>query len=140
MDMTDGVKAVCHAGTLFRVWLVKHSLVPFSGGPGFVGVDPWNDQKLVLCVLLNLYKAAGVVQNRIFIVSRAGTDDNHKFLAFPGYDFFCFLVPHGFCQSILGGKGELFFDFCRCRQLVDKFETHNGSPLFSELFCKRLSL
>ena len=130
VEMTDGMKPVCHTGTLFRIRLVKHTFISFTGSPRLVRVYPGDDQQLFPGIFLDFYQAAHIVQHRIFIVCRAGPDNNQKFVTVTRNDFFSLLIPLCFCQGTFCGKRKLFFDLCRSRQFVDKFESHNSLLTF----------
>ena len=93
MKVADGMKAVSHAGAFFRIRLVKHTLITVSGGSGLVGVDSGNQDQLILGILLKLYQTAGIIQDGILIVSRAGTNDNKKLVALSADCFFNFFIP-----------------------------------------------
>ena len=84
VHLADGDDALIHIGSLFRVRLGQKPFVALPGGSGFVGVDPGDDDQLLLYFLLNRNQTAGVVADRVFIVSGAGADDHQKFIALAG--------------------------------------------------------
>ena len=102
------MKTVSHAGTFFRIRLMKHTLIPVASGSGLVGVDAGNQDQLILGILLKFYQTACIIQNGIFIVSRAGTDNNKKLVTLSADCFFYFFI--GNCSFISAGVGSLLIN------------------------------
>jgi len=59
-------------------------LVALTGGTGLIGVDPGDQDQLILYLFVDLCKTADIVADGIFIICGAGTDDYKKFIAFSG--------------------------------------------------------
>ena len=124
MHMADSQNA-CHNIRLgFRVRLVEHTLIPFTGGPGFIGIDPGYQDKTVSHLILDFCQTVGVFTYRIFIIRRAGAYDHQKFVRFSSDHILdqavslCFYFFHFFGHRGLG------LDLVRRRKLFNKCKTH----------------
>ena len=94
---------------------MQHALVSDTRGSRLICIYPRNDEDLVLNLLPDLGQAVHIVQNRFLIVRRAGADDEQELVAPAGEDPADLLITLLLCCRDLGGNGELFLQFLRCR-------------------------
>lgn len=70
----------------FGVGLMDNTLVAVAGGAGLIGVDSRNQDQAVGYLVVDLCKTVDIIADRIFVICRAGTDDNQQLVAFAGED------------------------------------------------------
>jgi hypothetical protein len=129
MHLADGDQALIHVGLFFRIRLMEKPFVAFSRSPGFVGIDPGDDDDLVLHLLLDRHQTAHIVQDSMFIVCRTGADNDQKFAAPASQYIPDLLIPLLFYGCHPRGKRKLIPDLCRGGQHVHEFKSHsNDSP------------
>ena len=92
MEFTDSYNAFKHIGIFRGHRLVEHSLVSIAGRTGLVRIYSRNDNYFVLYFILNEAEARDIINNRIFSVSGAGSDDEQEFIRFAGKYLFYLLV------------------------------------------------
>lgn len=110
-----------HIGFLFRVRLMKHTLVALACCARLACVNSRNDENFVLNFFLNLGKSVDIFKNRLRLVGRARTDDKNELVAFTLKDLFDFLISDfffavassesGYCALISFGTGSFLMNF-----------------------------
>ena len=75
---------------------MQHAFVAFAGGPRLVGVNPGDDEQLVLDFFVHVLQAADILRHTVFAVCRAGADNEDEFVAAALEDIPQFLIPHSF--------------------------------------------
>ena len=112
----------------FGVGLMDNTLVAVAGGAGLIGVDSRNQDQAVGYLVVDLCKTVDIIADRIFVICRAGTDDNQQLVAFAGEDIadlgIAFLLDRN--QRIR--NRILLPDFIGSRKFSDIIETHDFSP------------
>ena len=68
MKLPNGNQTLQHIRSGAGVRLVKHAFVTCTGGAGFVGVYPGNNEYLILHLLLNRHQTGNVIQYALFPV------------------------------------------------------------------------
>ena len=84
VKFTDGNETFQKVRCCFRVRLMNHSLVSFTGRSRLVGVDTRNDDTFVFDLLLNRNQAVQIIHNSCLVVSGTWSDDNQKTVVFSG--------------------------------------------------------
>ena len=107
---------------------MEHAFVAFAGGAGLIGIDAGDDNDLICYLFLYTGQAVGIIADGIFIIRRAGTDDQEELVAFSGEHFGNFLIPLFLNLRQFQGEGVLFPDLTRRGELGDEFETHGNKP------------
>lgn len=65
---------------------MDNTLVAVAGGAGLIGVDSRNQDQAVGYLVVDFCKTVDIIADRIFVICRAGTDDNQQLVAFAGED------------------------------------------------------
>ena len=134
MQLADGQDTLEQIRCLFRIGLMKDPFISIPGGTWFIGIDAGNDDQVIFGVLLHLYQAGNIIAYGIFIVGRAGTDNDKKFVTVSGKDITDLLIPFVLYLGELLREGKLMSDFSRCRQLADEFKAHKTVSFLSGVF------
>ena len=92
MHFTHSNQTFHHIRCFFRVGLGGNALVAFACGTWLVGVDTWNNDQLVLYILLNRSQAADIVTYRVSIVCGTRSDDDKKTVIFSANDIADLLI------------------------------------------------
>ena len=111
-------------GLLLRVRLVGHSLVPFPGGPGFVRINPRDEQEPVFHLLLQLCQPAHILADRLFVMGRTGADHKQKPVACPLENSLDLPVPLRLNLLQCCGEGYRFPNLFCGRNFMDIVKTH----------------
>ena len=124
VHLTDRDDPCQHVFRLLRIRLVQHSFVSDAFCARLVRIDPRNDEDFVFHLLLHTGKSCHVLQNSIFPVRGAGTDNQQKPFVLPCKDIFDFLIPFLFKLFNALGKRVLVLQLLRNRKLPHKFHLH----------------
>ena len=126
VKFTDGNEAFQKVRCCFRVRLMNHSLVSFTGSTWLVGINTWNDDAFIFNLLLDRNQTVQVIHDSRLIICGTRSDDYEKSVVcasdhvadlFISLCFFC-------CTSL--GKRVHSLDFLRDWQLFVKCESHNS--------------
>ena len=110
METADGDNASQHVRLFAGVGLVEHPLIAGAVGAGLVGVDPGDDEKFVLHLILHRDQAVDVVHHTVLAVGGAGADDQHQ-PSVPTVQNGAHLLHPGQARGgDLLGQGKLLFD------------------------------
>ena len=95
---------------------MNNTLVAVAGGTGLIGVNSRNQDQAVGYLVVDFCKTVDIIADRIFVICRAGTDDNQQLVAFAGEDIadlgIAFLldrnqrIRNGYCSRISSGVGS----------------------------------
>ena len=110
VQTADGHDAFQHIRLSAGIGLMQKAHVTFTGGSGFVGIDPGNQDQFVGNLLLQACQTVTVGQNRILPVSGTGTDDQDAFIAFSGEHIGDGGIPDSFAGNGFRGQGILLLD------------------------------
>ena len=124
VHFADGDNAGQHVFLAFRVGLMEHALVAYADGTRLVGIDAGNDEDSVGDFFLHGGQAMGIVDDGVFVVGRAGPDDEQEAVVFTGQDAADRLVALRFDAADAVVDGELFHKLLRRRQFSDEFNLH----------------
>ena len=120
--------------SLIRIRLVEHALIAFTRRSRLIRVDTRNDDDLVLYLFLQRTKAGDIVDNGIFIIRGAWSDDEHEFIRETFNDSLYFSLCIDDCLFHLGRNGIDLLDLLRKRQFFHIFRVHSVSP--STVICR----
>ncbi len=96
MHFTHGDDAGQKVLPLAGVRLVDDAFIAVSGGAGFVGVDPGDQDQFIFYLVVDPGKPFYVLTDRILVIRGAGTDDDQKFVALAGDDGADLGIPDAF--------------------------------------------
>ena len=82
MSLADKMKPFQHIFFLFRIWLAGHSLISLACCPGLIRIYSRYDKYFVRYFFLDRSQTQGIIDQCIFIVGRAGADDQCKQIIF----------------------------------------------------------
>ena len=111
-------------GLFFRIRLVDDTLVAFPGGSWLVGVDPWDQDQLVLYLPADACQSGDIIADRVRVVGGAGADDDQEPVVLSGQHRSDFGIPGLFYLGESGGQRKLLPDFRGSGKFLDKFKAH----------------
>ena len=113
VHLADGDDAVQQVGRLVGAGLVQHPLVARARRARLVGVDARDDDEPFGELLLQGHEAGDVLADGIFVICRAGPDDDDEFIRLAREH----VADGGVARGLDGGKlrreGELRLEFVR---------------------------
>ena len=124
VQLPDGYDAAQHIRMSVRIRLVEHSLVAVAGRARLVGVDARYDEDLVLHLVRHAAQTPDILQHRLALVRRAGSDDQQKPIALPGKDVPYRLIPRPLDRRHLRRDRVPFLCLLRDGQFSVKFHVH----------------
>ena len=124
VQFANSDQSLQHIFLFLRIRLVHHALVAFTSGAGLIGVDPRDQKQLILYLFLYLCQTADIIQNSVFPIRRARSDDQQLLVGFTGKHLFDLRITLRLDIHQLFRQRELGFQFLRNRQLSDKFHIH----------------
>ena len=66
---------------------MEHAFVAVACGAGLIGIDSRNDHQFIGNLVVYFFETVCVFAYSIFVVCRAGTDQNNKFIRLSGKNF-----------------------------------------------------
>ena len=126
-DRADPVKDI---GFFVGIRLVQQPHIALTGGAGLAGIDPGDNDDLILYLFLYLCKAADVIEDGVLPVRGAGTDDKDKLIGAGLKNSFDLFIPGGFDSGELRRKGIHLLGFKRDGKFSFKIHIHGGKLSF----------
>ena len=125
MHFAHGNESGQEVGLLLRIRLMDDALIALPGSPGFIGINSGNQNQLVLYFFIYFRQPADVIADGIFIVCRAGADNDEKLTASTGdhSSDFGISLPLDFRET--RGKRMLLSDLLRGGQMGYKLKAHS---------------
>ncbi len=115
VHLTHGDQAAHKVGFFLRIRLADDPFVALTGGAGLVGVNPGDQDQLVLHLFVDAGEPADIIADGVLVVGRTGADDDQEFIAFSGDDVTDLGVPSAFDLRETLRNRKLFPDLGRGR-------------------------
>ena len=123
MHLTDRDDTGKHIFLAFRIRLVKHPLITETGCTRLVGIDSWDDEDLVLDLLVNPGQPVHIIQYRILIVRRTRSYDKQKLITLSAEDICDLRIPFFLDRCYGRIQRKLLFQRLRRGQFPDQLHT-----------------
>ena len=115
MHFTDSDKTGQKIWFFLRIRLVHHAFVAISRGTRLIGINPGDNQDLILNGILYFPKPGKIVTYGVFVIGRTGTDNSQKLIGFSGKYIADFLIALIFQSFDSFGDGILSANLRRGR-------------------------
>ena len=103
---------------------MNDTFVAIAGCPRLVGVYPRYENQLIIYLFIDFGKPCDIFTHSVLVVGRTRTDNDEKFVRFPGKYFTYFLISCVLQCLHLIRDWILFPDLVRRRQFFYKLKTH----------------
>ena len=113
--------ALKHIRLLFRVRLMKHTLVSRTRCTRLTCINSRNDKDFVVNLFLNFRKSVNIIKYRFRLVRRTRADNQYKLVALTLENLFYFFISCLFFNNCFFGKRILCLNILWYRQLSDEF-------------------
>ena len=131
VELSGGDDAFEHIRFFFGIGLVKKALITVTCCSGFIRIHTGNDQDFFLHLFLDARKALKVIHDTVFVVSRAGADDEEKFVASSGKNLLNLGIALFFDSAHVSGQGIHFLDLHGDCQFPFEFHIHTINLFFT---------
>ena len=81
MHIANCENSLKHIGFFVGVGLMEHSLISLTGSSRLVGINSRDNDNFILNLILNASKAGNVIEHRLVIIRRTGSDYKQKLIA-----------------------------------------------------------
>ena len=110
----------------FRIRLMNHSLVSFTGSTWLVGINTWNDDAFIFNLLLDRNQTVQVIHDSRLIICGTRSDDYEKSVVCASDHVADLFISLCFFCCIFRGKRIHGFDLLGDRQLFIECESHGN--------------